>query len=132
MTDVLLQQTQDGGEISFDALGNLNLTETPETSVYLSLFGGGNWWADIDEPDSNLKLTGEFGQLVKTIPPSSSNLIKVEQAALRDLQWLINVGAASSIAVSAMLAPNNILEITINLEYNGRQVDLIYSLNWTA
>lgn len=131
MADVLLQQTVDGGDISFDSVGNLQLTDTPETSVYNSLFGGGDWWADISEPDSNEHFTGEMGQLVITIPPSSSNLILIEDAGKRDLQWMLDLGAASSVEVSASLANIDELTIVIDLEYDGKQVNLTFSLNWT-
>ena len=132
MTDVLLQQKLgDGGEISFDSVGNIQLTDTVETSVYNSLFGGGSWWADISEADSNEHLTGEMGQLVKTIPPSSSNLILIEDAGKRDLQWMLNIGAASSVEVSASLANIDQLTIVVDIEYDGKQVNLTFSLNWT-
>lgn len=131
MTDVLLVQTADGGEIQFDDAGNIMTTDDLRSSVYISMMGGGNWWADINEPDSNNRLTGEAGRFIKRNSPNSRNLENLEDAAMRDLQWMLNIGAASKVTVTASLTNINRLTLVVDLEYDGKQVDLKYSLNWT-
>lgn len=131
MSDVLIVQTNDGGEIKFEQSGDVTLTDDLRSSVYISMFGGGDWWADIDEPDSNNHLTGEAGQFIKRNSPNSTNLERLQDSAMRDLQWLLNIRAASRIAVTATLRNINRLTLIVDLEYDGRQAELKYSLNWT-
>ena len=146
--DVLLQQTEDGGEITF-AQGLVEMIGGLETSVYLSLFGGnedddgrvGNpqtWWGNIQETDPDFRYISETQYLTKALPPSSANLRRIEDAATRDLQWLINKRVASSIIVASSVVVRvtiprlNIMQIQVTIEANGIESNFEFVENWKS
>lgn len=115
MTDVLLRQTNDGGDVTIEN-GLLLMSEGLETSAYLSLFGGNEddpaatdtaqqWWGNLleDEPERAYRSETQF--LVASLPAVPFNLRRIEQAAARDLQWMIDTGVAQSVTVEATI-PN--------------------------
>jgi len=115
VTDVLLRQTNDGGDVTIEN-GLLLMSEGLETSAYLSLFGGNEddpaatdtaqqWWGNLleDEPERAYRSETQF--LVASLPAVPFNLRRIEQAAARDLQWMIDTGVAQSVTVEATI-PN--------------------------
>lgn len=126
MTDVLLRQTNDGGEIAVDN-GLMLLSDGLETAAYLSLFGGNEddagdaaserlqWWGNLDETEATRTYRSETQHLLRSLPAVPSNLRRIEQAAARDLAWMLPAGLAKSVAVSTSIpAVNRIrLEVTI-------------------
>lgn len=86
-SDILMCQTPDDGEIEI-VLGIVTRTSTPETAVYLSLFGGDDFWGNLDETESDKQYTAETGRLLDEIPPSPNNLKRIQSAVVRDLAWL--------------------------------------------
>jgi phage gp46-like protein len=126
MTDVLLGQTDDGGDIRAEA-GLLLMSDGLEGAAYLSLFGGNEddagdaassreqWWGNLDEVEPTRTYRSETQHLLQSLPAVPSNLRRVEQAAARDLAWMLTSGVAKSINVSASIpAVNRVrLEITI-------------------
>jgi len=98
MSDVLLFQTPDDGDVSIDG-GQFQLTDGLETAVYLSLFGGnwqddgseGNplqWWGNADVIDPLQRQTSRTQYLLQSLSATSGNLKRVEDAAAADLAWL--------------------------------------------
>ena len=79
MSDVLLSQTADGGEITV-ANGQVALTGGLESAVYLSIFGGNDsdsgqestapkqWWGNLDEPDPAGRYRGQTQYLLRALP----------------------------------------------------------------
>lgn len=114
MTDVLLRQTNDGGEIAIEN-GLALMSDGLETAAYLSLYGGNEddagddasereqWWGNFDETVSDRVYRSETQHLIRSLPTVPSNLRRIEQAATRDLAWMITTGVAKSIAVSASI-----------------------------
>ena len=122
MSDVRLFHTADGGEIDLVPDGTYTeviLDTGLETAVYLSLFGGNEqdpgtvhddadpehghqaqWWGNLGEPLVRM-MRSEFGHLVNSLPVLSSNLVRLEQAAVRDLEWFTREGVASELSVTA-------------------------------
>ena len=126
--DVTLFQTPDGGNIE-SINGQITMSGGLQTSAYLSLFGGnkfdleGNedtktfkeWWGNIDElPENQYK--SETQNIIDGFPPSSANLKKVEQSALRDLNWMIEKGLASEINANATIPSLNVLKLQIDID----------------
>lgn len=135
MTDVYLYQTTDGGEINV-VNGVAELNGGLETSVYLSLFGGNEdddtWWGNIDEPDPNKQQRSETQHLLQALVLSAANLKRVEDAAGRDLEWMVSSGAATSVSASASIPGLNKIKIAVNVVADDRETQLIYVENWKA
>ena len=137
--DVILCQTLDDGEISV-AAGSVAMSGGLETAAYLSLFGGNedddgsdgnpaNWWGNIDETQAEREYHSETQNLLQGLPATANNLRKVEDAARRDLAWMVSVGAATEIEVAATIPAINRVKLTIDID--GDQT-LEFVENWQA
>ena len=86
MSDVLMFQTPDDGEITIEN-GTVALTDGTETAVYLSLFGGdSDWWGNsLDTPD---RIDSRTGKLLQSLPVTTSNLLRIKDAVEADLDWM--------------------------------------------
>lgn len=114
MTDVLLRQTNDGGDVEIQA-GLLALSEGLETAAYLSLFGGNEddpggadtsqqWWGNLLDTEPERAYRSETQALLAGgLPAIPANLLRVEQAAGRDLKWFVDTGNAQSVTVEATI-----------------------------
>lgn len=140
--DVLLFQTDDNGEITVTG-GIVNMTGGFETAAYLSLFGGneddngsqGNaltWWANLNEVDPVSKYVSETQNLLQALAATSSNLLRVEEAAKRDLQWFLDKNIASSVEVEATIPGINRLQIVVTIEAVGEESQFTFVENWRA
>ncbi len=129
--DVLLFQTPDGGEITA-ANGQLKLTEGLDTAGYLSCFGGNSddsglsaddakqWWANFAETDPAKKYRSELAFLLKTLPLIPANLARFEDAAVKDLSWLLT-SVTDSIAARATMPGIDQVRIDIALVIDGKK-----------
>ena len=126
MTDVLLFQTDDDGEINIDN-GLVELTNTPATMAYLCLFGGNEdddgsadstlgWWGNLNETDLSFRYISETQYLLRSLPATSSNLRRLEDAARRDLSVFISSGTASTVDVSASVPALNKIRFMITID----------------
>ncbi len=136
MSDILLFQTLDDGEI--EVIGGIVTQDGGlPTSVYLSLFGGNenddgvtdkrNWWGNADEVEPSREYRSETQNLLKTLPAVSSNLIRLAEAARRDLQWMIDESVATEIEAIASLVNKDKVDLFIQID--GDQT-LKFSENW--
>lgn len=121
MTDVLLFQTLDDGDISIDG-GIVQLTDGLETAVYLSLFGGNEaddglptnphgWWGNEGEPVAQ-RMVSRLQNLMDSIPATSANLKRLNDAATQDLAWL---PTRYELMVSASIPGLNKVTMTISI-----------------
>ncbi len=113
MTDVALQATANGGELTC-ANGEVLLDEGFATAVYLSLFGGNQddpalpgdmsrtWWGNVGESDTARQYRSRTGALIDSMPLTTGNLRRLEDAAKADLAWLAD-GYATDLAVTARI-----------------------------
>jgi phage gp46-like protein len=126
MTDVLLHQTNDGGDLVIEN-GLVLLTDGLESAVYLSLFGGNEddpaqsdathqWWGNLTETEPARTYRSETQYLLKSLPLIPANLRRVEQAAKRDLQWMLDAALATSIDVTASIPALNRMQIDVALQ----------------
>jgi len=138
--DVLLFQTDDGGEINI-ANGLLEMSGGLETAAYVSLFGGNenddglsenglNWWANFSETDPAFAYRSETQFLLKSLPATTANLRRIEDAAKRDLAWFIEKKVASSVVVSASIPGLNRVTITVDIEAQGEESSFEFAENW--
>lgn len=131
--DVILFQSENDGEINVvnglvDMGGGLN------TMAYLCLFGGNEddngsdntnlqWWGNFRE---TVKERSETQHLLRSIPVTSFNLKRLEDAAKRDLQIFLDEGVASNLEVFVSLSSLNRIKYIININ----QETLEFSANW--
>jgi phage gp46-like protein len=136
--DVLLYQTTDDGNINVEG-GLVELSGGLQTAAYLSLFGGnenddgiaGNpetWWGNTLENESAHRYISETQHLIKSLPITSANLLRVEDAAKRDLAWFKDRGVATEIRVSASILGLNMIKLTIDID----QERLEFTENWRS
>lgn len=138
--DVFLFQTTDGGNINV-VNGVVEMSGGLETSTYLSLFGGNedddgrddnifNWWGNLDEIDPAKRYRSETQHLLQSLPATTGNLRKLEEAGKRDLQWMLDEGVASSVEVLVTIPALNAVKITIGIEALGESFEFEFIENW--
>jgi len=125
--DVKLIQTDDGGDIEFIA-GQPVMDQGLETAVYISLFSS-DWWGNAIS-EQNEKLESKLEDIYNR-NLSNQTRLDAEEYVRKALEWMIRLGIAKRIDVSASLpTPGWLgLEITI-IEPNGSEQNLRYSINW--
>jgi phage gp46-like protein len=138
MTDVLIEQSDDGGEVTIES-GLVTLTDDFRSAAYLSLFGGNEddngldssaqWWGNLGETEPNRRYRSRTEYLLQSLAPSSANLLLLEDAARADLQWLIDTGAAKAVDAVASIPALNKLSLVVII--NGDQT-VTYLENWAA
>jgi phage gp46-like protein len=140
--DVLLEQTNDDGEITVEN-GLVQMTGKFETAAYLSLFGGNEdddgrpdnektFWGNLSEINPSFKLVSETQHLLQSIPATSSNLKRIEDAVKRDLQWFLNEKIASSVDVTVTIPALNRIKIVININAIGKESQFEFVENWRS
>ena len=114
-----------------------------ETAAYLSLFGGNEdddgsddnaltWWGNLDEVDPVRQYRSETQNLLQSIPATTGNLRRIEDAANRDLAWFVEQNVASSVTVEATIPGINRVKITVKIEANGVESSFDFVENWKA
>lgn len=130
MTDVLVVQTPDEGDMECVG-GTVTLTGGFETAVYLSLFGPGeSWWGNLLETDPARQYRSETEAALDGSPPIPANLRAIEQAATRDLEWMVTTKAASTIDVTATMPDVNKINLSISVGAYGREESFEFTENW--
>jgi phage gp46-like protein len=137
VTDVLLRQTNDGGDIEIRG-GLLAMSEGLETAVYLSLFGGNEddpggadtsqqWWGNLLDVEPERAYRSETQALLAGLPALPANLLRFEQAAERDLKWLLDTGAAQSVTAEATIpAVGRVLLAIVIILPDGQRLEFIF------
>ncbi len=138
--DILIFQTVNDGDINI-VNGIAQSTGGIPNAVYLSLFGGNEsddginnndltWWGNRLEDLNVNKYVSETQNLLRSLPSISSNLLKLEQAALRDLDWLLELKVASSIDMFVSIPALNRVKIDGNVNAEGREHEFSFIENW--
>lgn len=140
--DVLLQQVANDGEIEVIG-GIVTMTGRFGTAAYLSLYGGNKdddgsddsalgWWGNIGETEDSRKYRSETQFLLETLPMSSANLKRVEDAAARDLEWFLTESIASSVEVEATIPTLNTIKVVCTILAQGEESTFEFVENWKA
>lgn len=138
--DVLLFQSLDDGEIEVED-GVVRMTGGLSTAAYISLFGGNEdddgsqntkrqYWGNHLETSKARTIRSETQNLLYEIPATSSNLRRLEDAAKRDLQWMIDEGVASSVEVEASIPALNKVELVLRVNAEGEESAFAFVENW--
>jgi len=137
--DVLLFQTNDDGDINVTG-GVVELSGGLQTTAYLSLFGGNEddeggsdealtWWANIDELEPSRQYRSETQNALQALVAIPANLRRIEDAANRDLAWMIEQKVASNISVEATMPGLNKIKLTIDIDGD---LTIEFVENWKA
>jgi len=140
--DVLLFQSVDGGNISV-VDGITEMTGGFETMAYLCLFGGneddnglpGNrltWWGNLLETNPAFKYVSETQHLLRSIPAISANLLRIEEAAKRDLQVFLDLSIASSVELTVTIPALNSINISGIIFAEGEEISFSFTENWRS
>jgi len=128
-SDVLLFQTINNGDIELNN-GVVGMTSSFRTAAYLSMFGGSDWWGNVDVTEPARQYNAKTQTLLETLPPSSRNLLRIEEAAKDDLNWFISEGAASSVEAVASIPALNQVRLVISIRAEGQEADFEFTENW--
>ncbi len=138
--DVRLFQTLDGGEIELKN-GQLVTSDGLAEAAYLSMFGGNEsdgglkadnpqqWWGNVEERNPDRRYRSETQNLIRTLPATSSNLRRLEDAAKRDLAWFM-LEIADSLDVVATIPRLNWVDLFVGLVIGGKPVGMTFAENW--
>lgn len=120
--DVYIYDTADGGNITPD----LEIRDGLENAVYLSLFGGNvlddgsqdtpfQWWGNLNENQESKMYRSQASYLLRTVTPTANNLRRIEDAAKRDLAWMISDGITETVSIVATMPALNHVKLTVAL-----------------
>jgi len=141
MSDVLLFQTADGGNIIIENNNDVQLTGGFETDFFHSLFGGNeddngsvnnknNWWANLMEDDPAFQFRSRTQNLLISLPLVSGNLRKIEDAVKNDLKSYVDSGAITELNVSVSITGPRRVKIIITALADGNEINITFLANW--
>jgi phage gp46-like protein len=81
---------------------------------------------------SKMTERSETQHLLRSIPLSSNNLLRLKDAAQRDLLWFTTNGIASSVSVVVTVPTLNTVKFAIAIEANGEETSFEFTQNWKA
>ncbi len=138
MTDVLLRQFNDGGNISY-VNGQAVLSDGLETAAYLSMWGGNErdsgleaddalqWWGNLIEPDEDRKYRSRTQNLLRSLPLIPANLLRIEEAAAADLEWFVTSELASFVRTTASIPAVNRVRIVVEIVVNNEDFKFVFT-----
>ena len=137
--DVLLYQTTDEGEVNV-VNGVMEMSGGLQTAAYVSLFGGNEddaggsdttqaWWGNVDETLPERQYRSETQHLLQALAAVSANLRRIEDAAGRDLAWMVDQNVANTVEVAASMPGLN--KVTLSVTIDGDST-VEYTENWNA
>jgi phage gp46-like protein len=140
--DVYLFQTIDDGEMDIEN-GIVTMSAGLDTAVYLSLFGGNyeddgsyqnqyEWWGNRSETIPSHKYRSETQALLRSIPISSGNIIRMEAVAVRDLNWILEERIADKIDVTVTIPGIDQVTFDIRITAQGVETKFSFTENWRA
>lgn len=134
MSDPLLAQTDDDGDITIPVGEDVTTTNGFETADYLSLFGGNladdgtkaterlQWWGNFTEPDTERHQRSSFQALIESAPLTSALLPRLARSAEADLAWKVSGGYVDSLNVEVTVPARNSVSVVVNQVMNGETV----------
>lgn len=134
--DVRLVQTNDDGDIDV-VNGIVAMDGGLETSVYLAMFGGNeddstsSWWGNSGELEVN-KYHSVTQELLQSLPATSCNLLRIEDAVNTDLAYLTSEKIASLVEVTITIPELNRINIKVVINADGIESEFNFTENWKA
>lgn len=131
--DLGLFNTLNGGNITVTN-GEPVMDQGLETAVYLSLEGSGDrdWFANEYLLPAQ-QITSRFAKYRQGRELSSGVIATSEDLIKQDLQWLVDVKAASKVDATMSIIARNRVEIRVTVDIDGKTLPLSpFQLNWKA
>ncbi|PWL79707.1 hypothetical protein DBY21_02890 [Candidatus Gastranaerophilales bacterium] len=113
MSDFLMIENGDGGELDISADGDIILNNTLYNAVYLSIFGGKAFYDVFDAEDTETDNDDIEAELKR--PVTVPNLNNLASLAVSKLNWMINTGIVKNVDASANARIDKITEIIITI-----------------
>lgn len=142
VSDVRFFHGEDGGDIELVG-GLVTMSDGLEAAVYLSLWGGNEddsgspadrlkqWWGNFGETDPARMYRSETQWCVANLPPTSSNLRRLEEAAKNDLAWLVTAGVARAVSADATMPARNHVKLSTKVEVlSGKTYPFVFPRSW--
>lgn len=135
MTDVQIFQSQDGGDIKLDG-GRIVTDDGIVSALYLSMFGGEmdddgssateskQWWGNLIEGEPTRRYRSKTQSVLRSMPATTGNLRKVEDAVASDLAWVVETGLGTYAAGRARIPKVNTVQIDVFTEINGERIKI--------
>lgn len=138
--DVKLFQILNDGDMVIEN-GVAEMNGGLATAAYLSIFGGNeddngrprdvkSWWGNFIEDDPSARYISETQHLMQALPLITGNLIRIEDAVSRDLEWFLTEKIASSITVEATIPGVNKVDINVRIVAEGIESTFSFTENW--
>ena len=141
MSDPTMTLGGDGGDLILDG-GDLLVGNGLDSAAILSLFGGNvddsgsqaaeelQYWGNVIETDPNRSLRSETQHLIESLPVTSGNLRRVEDAVKRDLAWMVDEKLVQSMEVDVELVGVKRIRIVIDLLVSNERYPLELTREW--
>ena len=131
--DLKVYLTQEGADFDFTG-GQPDMDTGLGTAAIMSLFSNEPWCGNTFF-DSTEQIGGRFEkETMKAI--TVSQLVNIENAALADLQWMIDSGAATEVKAAVRMPAHDRLEVVVTITPPGstpRSLQLTrYGTNWVS
>ncbi len=141
--DVLLFQSNNGGNIVIEPNDDVKLTGGFETDFFMSLFGGNqdddgspnnknSWWGNLLEEDPAFQFRSKTQNLLISLPLVSGNLRKIEDAVKSDLKSYIDLGAITELNISVSITGIRRVKIVITALADGNEIEITFLAHWQA
>lgn len=113
-----------------------------ESAVYLSLLGGNaddsgdqgedanTWWANLNETEEEKQLRSKTGFLLRRLPATPSNLVRIEDANTKDLAWMVDTKLASLVDSKCSMPARNSVTMAITVIIDGIEYTKAYTRQW--
>lgn len=132
----------DAGNIRLEG-GAVQMDGGLSSAVYLSVMGGnadddgsdGNplqWWGNLGETEPARRYRSELQYLLTSLPATSANLLLLEEAARRDLQWMLDENIINELNIAATIPKLNAVKIAITGGADGQSFEINFLENWKA
>lgn len=138
MTDILLYDTLDGGDIKVEG-NRLVRAEGLETAIYLCLFGGNlqddgsestsklQWWGNYGEPVEN-QYRSRFQALLNGKPFTSALINQLTEAAISDIMTM-DVVKEVSVDISSPVYKRLDIIIKVTLKNEEKYKDIYFQIS---
>lgn len=124
--DVQITEQNNGGDLTIKT-NDLSVVTGVENMPYLAMFGGSEWWGNdlLLNDGQDFKFSAETEEILLTIPLNSSGRSIVENAIKRDLAFLLNDVANTTLTITTRITSDNRLEILV--KFAGGEFYLLWN-----
>jgi phage gp46-like protein len=143
MSDPTLTLQENGGDLTLEG-GDLLVGNGLESAAVCSLWGGNlddnslpgddpkQYWANLVVPDQSSKLRSETQRLLTSIPATSGNLLRLQDAIARDLDWMTENLVEKMFIEVSLVGVKRVSTVIDFLMKDGDTPQLKFTREWTG